>query len=121
MSQRRTPQRWVITCARGHPLRTLFTKGGHPCFEPGEPATNVMRTHRVDEDFDSATMIFERGEKSFAADPAKLAEIDHRAMLVRFSQTPVLARALAFGISKSDRAALKAAFKWHDAQAKDQQ
>ena len=121
MNTPRTPQRWVVTCPKGHPVRTLFTKGGHPCFEPGEPATNVMRTHPVDDDFDSATMAFGRIEGGFAADPVKLAEIDHRAILIRFSQPLEIARALANGLSKADRAALKAAFKWQDAQAKDEQ
>ena len=107
-------QRWAITDARGNILRTVVTKGWHPCHERGEPAPNVMRTHPIDDGLLAQACRFERGE--VVLDEAGATAAAHRAILARFCSFEELGRALAFGLSDEDRDALQSAFRWRDGQ-----
>lgn len=63
---------WLILDARGVPLQAVKTKGGHPCYEPGEKF-NVMRTFSVDRRPDLALESFDRHRRKLQPDAAKIA------------------------------------------------
>lgn len=63
---------WLILDVRGVPLQAVKTKGGHPCYEPGEKF-NVMRTFSVNRRPDLALESFDRHTRSLKPDAAKIA------------------------------------------------
>lgn len=107
-------QRWVITDIRGVPIRTLYTKGWHPCHERGEAASNVMRTHAVDEGLWADACVFKTGEPVLSEAAAEV--IAHRTILARFADPIEMMRALAFGLSDDERAQLQKALAWNSSQ-----
>lgn len=109
-------QRWAICDAKGRVIRTLYTCGHHPGLERGEESANVMRTHPIHDDLWTQACRIVKGVP--VLDEEAATEVAHRAILVRYSTSNDILRALAFGMPEEERQALAAAFAWLEAQPK---